>query len=74
MQNETDGWKELYRLALLELDPLKLRKLIVQTEQSIRLRMEQLELSPGSGHPEEKHHIADALHVLRMLRRDESLG
>ena len=66
-------WRELYRAALLEMDPAMLLPALEIVEQSIRARLRELENSTAPNHAHrtsEKQDIEDALRVLTLLRRE----
>jgi hypothetical protein len=61
-------WREHYRVALLETNPLNVLQLVAAAEEAIFLRM--LELSVGSGGKPERQALADAVSVLLILKRE----
>ena len=67
--NAHGQWEELYRAAVLELDPKKLVERIEVAEQSIREQLGRLEDGPGSADRNEKQSMYDALQTLSDLRR-----
>lgn len=67
--NAREQWDELYRAAILELDPKKLVERIQLAEQSIREQLGQLEDGPPAGDRNEKQLMYDALQTLSNLRR-----
>jgi hypothetical protein len=68
-----DGlWQELYRAAMLELDPTKLVKKIEAARTAIERRNEELPGSNRNGSAEEERQVmTDALENLRALQRVE---
>jgi hypothetical protein len=65
------NWKELYQLAMLELDPKKLPAAIANANDAILDRIEQTDrYAPGS----ELLRLNDALNNLRLLRREYERG
>jgi len=64
------SWQELYRAALLEVQPEELRRRIGAAENAIGQRLEELKQT-GSHSSEEQQAIADALRTLRVLAQIE---
>ena len=62
-------WRELYRRALLELDPRKLFECIDAAEMRIRTEREHLPCVTDNGHDAERQAMDDALYSLSSLRR-----
>jgi hypothetical protein len=60
------SWQELYRVALLEVQPDELRRRIGAAEKAIGQRIEELKQA-GSQSSEEQQAMADALRTLRVL-------
>lgn len=60
-------WRELYRSALFEPDPVKLQEYIAQAEWAIVLRARQL-FGEQSDHIEEEQDLDDALYALQVLK------
>jgi hypothetical protein len=58
-------WKQLYALAMLELDPANVQQRISDARQAILDRIEELHTSPSDG---EQRGLSDALRDLRVLR------
>ena len=58
-------WKQLYAVAMLELDPANVQQRISDAQQAILDRVEELHTSPSDG---EQHGLKDALRDLRVLR------
>jgi hypothetical protein len=73
MDIEQQPWMDLYRAALLELDPEKLCQRIADANTAIRMRIDILMLDNG-GTPEERQALSDALRALNTLRRMASEG
>ena len=61
-------WKDLYRAALLEVDPTKLPARLEEAFRIIEQRRSELFHQGMSSHPEHAD-LVDALHNLRVLRR-----
>jgi hypothetical protein len=61
-------WREHYRVALLETNPLKVLQLVAAAEEAIFLRTIEMSETPG-GKPE-RQAIADAVSVLLILKRE----
>jgi len=64
------SWRELYKAALLEVDPEHLRRRIDAAEKAIHERSEQLRQA-GSPANEEQGAMADAVRALRVLAQSE---
>jgi len=60
-------WKDLYQLAILETDPAKLPLLITKANDAI---LDQIEQSDAVSLEGELALLNDALHALRLLRRE----
>ena len=60
-------WRQLYKTALFEPDPVKLNEGIVRAESAIVLRARELFGQPGD-HIEEEHDLDDALYALQALK------
>jgi hypothetical protein len=71
MNIEQQSWIDLYRAALLELDPEKLHQKIAEAHTAIRMRIEILAIDSG-GSAEERQDLLDALRALNTLRRMSS--
>ncbi len=73
----TDGfprpldWKELYQLAMLELDPAKLPSAIAKANDAI---LERIEHTDRNAFGSELPTLNDALNGLRVLRREYERG
>jgi hypothetical protein len=67
MSGETPArrWKQLYAVAMLELDPVNVQQRIYDAHQAILDRVEELHTSPSDG---EQHGLNDALQSIRILR------
>ena len=64
-------WRELYQLAMLELDPTKLPSAIANANDAILDRIEQTDRNALGG---ELSQLNDALNNLRLLRREYARG
>ena len=64
------GWREVYRAALLELQPEEMQRRIDAAEKAISQRSEELKQSDNES-IEEQQAMADALRALRLLARAE---
>jgi hypothetical protein len=64
-------WQDLYKAAMLELNPLELRIKIAVALEAMRLRDEELRRSPAPSSLEECRAIADAVHSLTVLKKVE---
>jgi hypothetical protein len=64
--DSNNGWQELYRSALLELQVEKLQQRIGLADQAIRKRMVELR-GDDSNAEQERHALGDALRMLRFL-------
>jgi len=60
-------WKQLYQLALVELDPVKLTQRIADARVAVLNRIEDTLKNPGTG---EQQMLNDALNGLRVLRQE----
>lgn len=67
--SEDKSWFEVYKAAVLELDPQKLPERIVAAKERVRLRLE--EIQGDSDHHAERQQIEDALNSLRVLEREK---
>jgi CheY-like chemotaxis protein len=63
------GWQEIYRVALLEADPLKFKKRVEVALLAIHQRMRELEQTPSKP-TEENVALNDALNGLRILEQE----
>src|SRR6266436_7545716 len=61
------NWKELYQLALVELDPTKLPQRVADARVAVLSRIEDTLKNPGIG---EQQMLNDALNGLRVLRQE----
>ena len=68
---ESARWRELYEVALLEVNPSALQKGIELACQAMRQRSDDLTRSAGPGALDELRAIADALQNLRTVQRAE---
>jgi hypothetical protein len=66
---EDDSWREVFRMAMLELDSTELQARIICAQQAISRRVKELASDHG-GTPEERQAISDALNSLRVLQRE----
>jgi hypothetical protein len=64
-------WQDLYKAAMLELNPLELRIKIAVALEAMGIRDEELRQSPEPGYLEERRAIADAVHSLTVLKKVE---
>ena len=69
---ESYPWKDLYREAILELDPAKLQTKIALARATIQQRLDEIKTARDAQAMEERHAIADALHNLRTIQTIES--
>ena len=69
LASEDKPWFEVYKAAMLELDPQKLPERIVAAREAVRLRLKDIE--GDSDHHAERHQIEDALLSLRTLEREK---
>jgi hypothetical protein len=67
MARGDEGWADLYRAGLLEVDRSKLPDRIAQAEKAIQDRLSQL--GSAVDHREERQALLDALRNLEVLRR-----
>ena len=61
------NWRDLYRAALLELDPSKLAQRVAEAESVVTARANEL-FRNGDGNSEESEDLSDALYALQALR------
>jgi hypothetical protein len=66
-ESKRPSWRELYRAALVEIDPVKLAALIEQARQAVHERRRELLLAADR---EEQQALDDALHSLQWLQRE----
>lgn len=64
-------WHDLYKTAMLELDPVKLHKRIEAAYAAMQQRIQELRSEAHGSSLDEQQAIADALHSLQMLQRVE---
>jgi hypothetical protein len=69
LASEDKPWFEVYKTAMLELDPQKLPERIVAAKEAVRLRLKDIE--GDSDHHAERQQIEDALNSLRILEREK---
>ncbi len=69
-ESESTNWRELYRYAILELDPSKLPLHIAEAEKALVQRGRELVRKAGDNSEEERA-LEDATYFLRALRRIE---
>lgn len=67
--NEDKPWFEVYKAAMLELNPQKLPGRIVAAKKAVQLRL--IEIQGDTDHHAERQQIADALSILRILEREK---
>jgi len=65
-ESESTNWRELYRDAILELDPAKLSVHIAEAEKALVQRGRELAQETGDNREEEQS-LDDAMHFLRAL-------
>ena len=66
--SRTPDWKDLYQLAVIELDPAKLANRITDARNAILDRIE--ETISVAAHYTERQELSDALNGLRVLRQE----
>jgi hypothetical protein len=66
----SEQWRDVYKVALLELDPTKLQQCIEAAESAIFLRLRSLAKAPET--QKELQAIQDALSNLRVLKGEHS--
>jgi len=66
-QSQSMDWKELYQLAILELDPIKLPERIADARRAIA---ERLEVTVAKPQAYEHQELNDALNGLRVIHRE----
>ena len=67
-ESEGTNWRELYRAAILELDPSKLSQRIAEAETALIQRERELFQKTG-GNIEEEQALDDGMYFLRVLSR-----
>ena len=67
--NEDKPWFEVYKAAMLEIDPQKLPERVVAAREAILLRLKNIE--GDADHHAERQQIDDALSGLRTLEREK---
>jgi len=65
--SENNGWRELYRAAILELDPAQLPERILAAETGVILRAKEL-FQDGGSNEQETQDLDDAMYALQALR------
>ncbi len=65
--SENNGWRELYRAAILELELSRLPGRILQAETALILRAKEL-FQNGGGDGQETQDLDDAMYALQALR------
>src|SRR5207248_437436 len=65
--SENNGWRELYRAAILELELTRLPERILQAETALILRAKEL-FQNGGGNGQETQDLDDAMYALQALR------
>lgn len=63
-----EDWRAKYHAVLLELDPLRLRERIEETQAAMRSRLREL-IALGASRSQEAHDLEDAEQNLRVLKR-----
>ena len=61
------NWRDLYRAALLELDPSTLAQRVAEAESVVTAKANEL-FQNGDGNSEESEDLSDALYALQALR------
>lgn len=69
MSDTSICWRDLYRRALLEVDPVRLLEYIDSAERAIRAERDLLPGSPSDEHDSDRQTMDDALYALSSLRR-----
>ena len=69
LASEDKPWFEVYRAAMLEVDPRKLPGRIVAAEKAVQLRLKKIQ--GDTDHQAERQQIEDALHGLQVLKREK---
>ena len=62
-----NGWRELYRAAILELDPTQLPERILEAETALIVRAKEL-FQDGGSNEQETQDLDDAMYALQALR------
>ena len=65
--SEHTNWREIYRAAILELDPTRLPERILEAETAVILRAKEL-FQDGGGNGQETQDLDDAMYALQALR------
>jgi hypothetical protein len=66
------SWQEPVRLAVIEIDPQKLKEKIAAARQAIEVRRAQLDSNPDD--QDERIALDDAVRTLQVLGRDSAAG
>ena len=64
---DSANWRDLYRAAILELDPMKMFERIAQAEKALRQRAKELFQTPGDN-IEEEQALDDSMYALHALQ------
>jgi hypothetical protein len=64
---DSANWRDLYRAAILELDPMKMFERIAEAEKALRQRAKELFQIPGDN-IEEEQALDDAMYALHALQ------
>jgi hypothetical protein len=74
---DSANWRDLYKAAILELDPTKMFERIAEAEKALRQRAKELFQIPGDN-IEEEQALDDAMYALHALqstgKRSSSMG
>jgi hypothetical protein len=65
--SEHTNWREIYRAAILELDPTQLPERILEAETALIVRAKEL-FQDGGGNGQETQDLDDAMYALQALR------
>ncbi len=65
--SSTPDWKDLYQLAVIELDPAKLTNRITDARNAI---LDRIQETISLAHYQERQELTDALNGLRVLRQE----
>lgn len=69
LASEDKSWFEVYKAAVLEVDPRKLPERVVAAKEAVQLRLK--EIQGDTDHHTERQQIEDALNNLRTLEREK---
>ncbi|PYX02118.1 MAG: hypothetical protein DMG85_22080 [Acidobacteria bacterium] len=64
---DSANWRDLYRAAILELDPMKMFERIAEAEKALRQRAKELFQTPGDN-IEEEQALDDSMYALHALQ------